>query len=49
MPLGTEAGLGPGHIVLNGEPAPPWKGAQQPLDFSSYVYCGQADAHLSYC
>jgi len=26
MPLGTEVGLGPGHIVLDGDPAPP-KGA----------------------
>ena len=30
----TEVGLGPGHIVLDGDPAPPWKlnwkGAQQP-------------------
>jgi len=23
MPLGTEVGLGPGHVVLDGEPAPP--------------------------
>ena len=23
MPLGTEVGLGPGHIVLDGDPAPP--------------------------
>jgi len=23
MPLGTEVGLGPGHIVLDGEPALP--------------------------
>jgi len=23
MPLGTEAGLGPGDIVLDGDPAPP--------------------------
>ena len=22
MPLGTEVGLGPGHIVLDGDPAP---------------------------
>jgi len=29
MPLRTEVGLGPGHIVLDGNPAPP-KGAQQP-------------------
>jgi len=33
MPLGTEVGLGPGHIVLVGDSAlspPPQKGAQQP-------------------
>ena len=29
-PLGTEVDLGPGHIVLDGDPAPPAKGAQQP-------------------
>jgi len=23
MPLGTEVGLGPGNIVLDGDPAPP--------------------------
>jgi len=30
MPLGTEVGLGPGHFVLDGDPTPPLKGAQQP-------------------
>jgi len=31
MPLDTEVGLGPaGDIVLDGDPAPPRKGAQQP-------------------
>jgi len=30
MPPGMEAGLGPGDIVLDGDPAPPWKEAQQP-------------------
>ena len=30
MPLGTEVGCGPGDIVLDGDPAPPRKGAQQP-------------------
>ena len=30
MPLGTEAGLGPGTIVLDWDPTPPPKGAQQP-------------------
>ena len=29
-PLGTEVDLGTGHIVLDGDPAPPAKGAQQP-------------------
>jgi len=33
IPLGTEVGLGPGHIVLDGDPAPPRKGAQQPPTF----------------
>jgi len=27
MPLGTEVGLAPGDIVLDGHPAPPRKGA----------------------
>jgi len=50
MPLGTEVDLGPGHIVLDGDPAPPRIGAQQPLPhFSAHVYCGQMVAHLSYC
>jgi len=31
MSLGMEVGLGPGHIVLDGDAAPPArKGAQQP-------------------
>jgi len=29
MPLGTEVGLGPGDIVLDGDPAPPRKWAHQ--------------------
>jgi len=47
MPFGTEVGLGRGHTVSDGDPAPP-KGAQ-PLKFSVHVYCGQMVAHLSYC
>ena len=32
MPLGAEIGLGPGHIVLDGNPAPlPQEGAQLPI------------------
>jgi len=30
MPLATKICLGPGDIVLDGDPAPPRKGAQQP-------------------
>jgi len=30
MPFGTEVGLGPGDIVLDGDPAPPREGAQHP-------------------
>ena len=40
IPLGMEVGLGPGHIVLDGDPAPlPQKGAHP--QFSADVYCGQ--------
>jgi len=41
MPLGTDRiGLGPGDIVLDGDPALPRKGAQQAPHFSAHVYCG---------
>jgi len=30
LPLVTEVGVGPGDTVLDGDPAPPRKGAQQP-------------------
>jgi len=40
MPLGMEVGLGPGHIVLDGDPALlPEKGGSP--QFSAHVYCGQ--------
>jgi len=48
MKLGTQVGLGPGHIVLDGDPAPQKVGTAAPR-FSSHVYCGQTVAHLSYC
>jgi len=35
MPLGMEVGLGPGHIVLDGEPAPPSQKGTQPPIFSA--------------
>ena len=41
MKLGTQVGLGPSHIVLDGDPAPlPKKGAESPK-FLTHVYCGQ--------
>ena len=49
MPLGTEVGLGPGDIVLDEDPAPPQKGAQQPPHYLVHIYCGKMVAHLSYC
>jgi len=30
IPLDTKLGIGPGDIVLDGDPAPPGKGVQQP-------------------
>jgi len=43
-----EAGLGPGQIVLNGDPAPSPKGDSSPpqkvgraAQFLAHVYCGQ--------
>jgi len=49
MPLGTNVGLIPGLVVLDGDPAlpPPPKGAQP--QFSALVYCGQTVARLSNC
>jgi len=47
MPLGMEVGLGPDHIVLDGDPAPPEDGHSP--QFSVGVYCGQIVARLSYC
>jgi len=37
-----EVGLGPGHIVLNGDTAPvPQKGTEPPPQFLAHVYCGE--------
>ena len=49
--LGTEAGLGPGEIVLDGDPnqLPHEKGTATFLFFSAHVYCGQMVVHLSNC
>jgi len=41
MTLGKEVGLGPGHIVLDGDPARLLhKGGRVP-QFSAHFYCGQ--------
>jgi len=37
MPLGMEVGLGLDDIALDGDPAPPRKGAQQPPLFGPYL------------
>ena len=50
IPLGKEISLGSGDIVLDGDPSPPRKGAEQPLPhFSAHVCRGQTVAHLSNC
>ena len=41
--LDTKVGLGPGHVALAGDPAPP-KGAH--TQFSAYVCCGQTAGSL---
>jgi len=40
MALGMEVGLGPGHIVLDGDPATLPKKGTEP-QFSAHFYCGQ--------
>ena len=40
--LGMEVGLGPGHIVLDGNLLPfPKRGHSPPPPFSAHVFCGQ--------
>ena len=41
MPLGTEVGLGPGDIVLNGDSAPLERSTAPLPHFSANVYCGK--------
>ena len=45
MALGVEVGLGPGHIVLDGDPAPFPKSGRSP-QFSTHVYCGQTAGQI---
>ena len=44
MPLGKVVGLGPGHIVLDGDPASLPKGAHP--QFSAHIRCGQMAAQI---
>jgi len=44
MPLCTKAGLDPGNIVFDADPAPPPKG--QTPQFSSHVCCGQMAGYI---
>ena len=47
MKLGMQVGLGPGHIVLGGDPAPlPPKG-HSPTQFSTHICCGQMAAWIN--
>ena len=41
MPLGTEAGLGPGDFVFDGPQLPRKKGTPNPTQFLVHVYCSQ--------
>ena len=45
MKLGMQVGLGPGHIVLGGDPAPPLLKGQSP-QFSAHICCGQMAAWI---
>jgi len=45
--LGTQIGLGPGHVVLDGDTAPPpSKGCGSCPQFSAYTCCGQMAARI---
>jgi len=44
MPLGTEVGLGPGDIVLDGDPAPLLQGGGHSLPiFGPYIVAKRLD------
>jgi len=47
-PFGTDVVFGQGHIILDGDPAPPPKAAQQPPSFQPMSIVVTV-AHLSYC
>jgi len=41
MKLGMRVGLGPGHIVLDGDPAPPLQRGIASPQFRTHICCGQ--------
>ena len=47
MALGTEVGLGLGHIVIDGDPAPPKRGTAAPSFQPMFTVA--TVTHLSYC
>ena len=49
MPLGRKVGLGPGRIVLHGDPASRSQKGHSPLPNFRPMSCGQTVAHFSYC
>jgi len=38
---GVVVGVGAGHVVLDGDPAPHTRKGHSPIQFSAHVYCGQ--------
>ena len=44
MPLGMVVDLGPGHIVLDGDPDPPSPQGHNLPQFSAHICCGQMAA-----
>jgi len=46
MKLGMQVGLGPGHIVLDGDPALPTQRGTAPTQFLAHICCGQMAAWI---
>jgi len=46
MKLGVQVGLGPDHIVLDGDPAPVPQRGTTPTQFSAHICCGQVAAWI---
>jgi len=48
MPLGTDVGLGPGDIVLDGDPAPPFRRGPQ-LGGREYILATVSTIAAKFC